>query len=144
VESNLNEEYDKNNDESMSYEEVEANTDESHDSQVPISETINEASTTLRNVNVIREELCKLSLNPCEREYYNNCILPLLTILSGITTSSLNLASSANYLSNSNIIFRKKSDIKDTLHLAYDINKKSEDVYKTLVVRIDKLLDCIK
>lgn len=144
MDKDFNKKSEENNKESISSKKLDSIIDENEDMQISSSDTINEASTTLRNINVIREELCKLSLNPCEREYFNNCILPLISILTSITTASLNLASSANYLNNSNILFRKKSDIKDTLHLAYDMNRKSEDVYEALKKRIDKLLDCIE
>jgi len=144
VDTDLNKECNKSDDETLSSEKAEDRIDKNQEFEVPISDTITETSANLRNINIIREELCKLSLNPCEREYFNNCILPLLTTLTGITSASSNLASSASDLSNSNILFRKKSNIKDTLDLVYDINKKSEDVYKALVKRIDKMLDCIE
>lgn len=108
--------------------------------EIPISKTITETGETLLSINLIKNELCKLPLNPCEREYFDNSVNPLLVTFYELAAASNQLASSADVLTNSNMVFRKKSKIKDTLDLVYDINKKAEEVYEVLSKRIDKLL----
>jgi len=110
------------------------------DSNLSISPTITQAAATLRNINIIKDELCKLPIDPCEMEFITNNIYPLLNILYQLSTTSYNLASSANLLSTSSIVHPKNSDLKDTVHLVYNINDKCEDVYDVLKKRINFVL----
>ena len=73
-------------------------------------------------------------------EFITNNIYPLLNILYQLSTTSYNLASSANLLSTSSIVHPKNSDLKDTVHLVYNINDKCEDVYDVLKKRINFVL----
>lgn len=109
-----------------------------------ISDSIDKTSTTLQNINNIKEQLAKLELDPWESVYFNYNINPLLIILKELSTTSYNLASSSNALSTSAIVSAKHSKIKDTIHLVYNINDQCEDVYKVLKRRIDFLLDHAK
>lgn len=102
------------------------------------------AAEVLRSINIIKEELCKLPLDLCERQYFDNRILPLLTTLNFLSTASINLSSSVNVLTTSPIVPRKKGKLKDSINLIYDMNSKCKDIYKELEDRIDIMLneDC--
>ncbi|MDW8802015.1 hypothetical protein P8V03_12730 [Clostridium sp. A1-XYC3] len=113
-------------------------------SDTSISDSIDKASSTLQNINNIKEQLAKLDLNPRESLYFDNCINPLLTVLNQLSSTSVNLATSSYYLSTSIITHGKESKLKDTIHLVYDINKECEDVYDVLEKRIDTLLELAK
>lgn len=102
--------------------------------------TISQASDTLKNINTIKDELCKLPLDPCENEYIINSVLPLTNILYMISTASVNLSNSANILTNSPIVHAKKSEIKDTIDLIYNINEECEDLFKVIKKRLNVLL----
>jgi hypothetical protein len=111
------------------------------DEVIDISSTISQTTDTLKNINTIKDELCKLPLNPCEMDYINNSVNPLLNILYQISTASFNLASSANLLSTSSVVHPKKHELKDTVHLVYKINDECEDVYDELKRRINFVLN---
>lgn len=102
--------------------------------------TVSQASDTLKNINTIKDELCKLPLDPCENEYIINSVLPLTNILYMISTASVNLSNSANILTNSPIVHAKKSEIKDTIDLIYNINEECEDLFKIIKKRLNVLL----
>lgn len=106
----------------------------------PTPTTISQASDTLKNINTIKDELCKLPLDPCENEYIINSVLPLTNILYMISTASVNLSNSANILTNSPIVHAKKSEIKDTIDLIYNINEECEDLFKVIKKRLNVLL----
>lgn len=119
------------------YDESNSKCEESEDK---LSESIQDATDILTNINVIKDELCKLPLDPCEKEIFENNLVPMLSLLNYLSNASINLANSANILTNSTIVFRKKSEIKDTIDLVYDLNKKCEKVYEILEKRIDKFI----
>lgn len=106
----------------------------------PISTTIAQTAEMLKNINVIKDELCKLPLNTCEIDYVTTNVLPLLTVLYELSTVSENLAASANFLSISPVVHPKRHDLKDTVHLVYKINDECEDVYEVLKKRINLVL----
>lgn len=107
-----------------------------------INDIVGKTSLLLQNINNIKDELVKLDLNPLEVEYFQNSINPLLTILSQLSTTSINLSVSSNSLATNlaSIVTPKSSRIKDTIHLIYDVNDECEDVFKELKKRINKLL----
>ncbi len=96
----------------------------------------------LKNINSLRDELIKLNLNPEGLFYFNNDVYPLIYTLTSLSTTSLNLSSSASVLSNAIYLKPKDSKIKDTLKLIYEINEQCEDIYNTLKYKIDTLI-CI-
>lgn len=96
----------------------------------------------LKNINSLRDELIKLNLNPEGLFYFNNDVYPLMYTLTSLSTTSLNLSSSASILSNAVYLKPKDSKIKDTLKLIYEINEQCEDIYNTLKYKIDTLI-CI-
>ncbi|WPC40518.1 hypothetical protein [Clostridium sp. JS66] len=96
---------------------------------------------TLKDINSIKDELCKLPLNPCESQYITNSINPLLNILYLLSQTSSGLSTSVNTLTTSSIVHPKNSDIKDTIHLIYKINDECADIYDVLKKRLEILLD---
>lgn len=108
--------------------------------ELPISTTITQTADLLRNINSIKDELCKLPLDTCELEYINNDVNPLLNVLNQLANISANLAVSVNYLTISPVVHPKKSELKDTIHLIYDINEECEDVFDVLKHRINRVL----
>lgn len=105
-----------------------------------MSFTISKSADTLTNINIIKDELCKLPLDTCEREFITNNVTPLLTVLTQLSQISVNLATSAYYLTLSPIVHQKHSEIKDTIHLVYNINDKCDDVYNVVKKRINVVL----
>ncbi|WML37277.1 hypothetical protein [Clostridium sp. OS1-26] len=106
-----------------------------------IFQNISQTSTLLQNINNIREQLARLNIDPSQRIYYENCVVPLLTTLYELSASSATLATSVNFLATSPVVHSKTSQLRDTTHLIYHINEKCEDVYKVLKKRIDIMLD---
>lgn len=98
-------------------------------------------ATTLGSIDIIRNQLSKIPLDPSEKNYIEFHIMPLLNIIDELSATSFNLSSSANQLYNSSVERAKRSKIKDTQKLAYDINKECEDLYYILKKRL-KILKC--
>lgn len=105
-----------------------------------VNSAISQSSDTLRNINIIKDELCKLPLDPCENEFIANNITPLLSVLTQLAAVSVSLSTSTYYLTLSPIEHAKRCDIKDTLHLVYNINDQCEDVYHVVKQRINDVL----
>ena len=116
------------------------NSESLKDENSIISPTISQTANTLKNINIIKDELCKLPLDTCELEYVTNNVFPLLTILYELSTTSQNLASCSSLLSISSVVNPKKHELKDTLHLVYKINEECEDVYDVLKKRLNFVL----
>lgn len=108
---------------------------------MPVSSTINETADVLKNINSIKDELCKLPLDPCENNYISNYINPLLSVLNLLSSTSVNLATSVYYLTNSPVVHPKKSELEDTIHLIYNINEECEDVYKIVKRRLNVVIN---
>ncbi|WP_315118103.1 hypothetical protein [uncultured Clostridium sp.] len=118
-----------------------SNVAENPCADLSINTTISQTADTLKNINSIKDELCKLPLDPCESEYIANSVFPLANILYLVSTASLNLSTSVNVLTTSSIVHPKKSDIKDTIGLIYDINEECEDLFKVIKKRLKILLN---
>lgn len=106
----------------------------------PISDSIIKSAETISSINVIKDEITKLGLNPEEKNYIETYVTPLLNTLYLLSATSLGLASSASHLAVSINTSSKSSKIKDTEKLVYDINEQCEDIYDVLKKRIDVLL----
>lgn len=105
-----------------------------------ISDNIIKSAETISSVNIIKDEITKLGLNPEEKNYIENYVTPLLNTLYLLSATSLGLASSAGHLAVSINTSSKSSKIKDTEKLVYDINEQCEEIYDVLKKRIDVLL----
>lgn len=103
------------------------------------SDLISQSSDLLKNINTIKDELCKLPLNPCESEYINAYIFPIVNTLYLLSTSSVNLSTSVNVLTNSPIVKPKRSKLKSAIHTIYDMNDTCEDLYEIIKERIKNL-----
>lgn len=101
---------------------------------------LNNIEGTLSDLNSIKNQLTQIPLNPLQLNYFNNSVVPLLTSLENLSTISLNLSTTASYLSTSIVMHEKESKLKDTLHLVYKINEDCEDIYHILKRRIETLL----
>ncbi len=120
-------------------ENIDTNSDDGQD--IDINDIVNKTSSTLQNVNNIKDQLSKLDLDPSEADYFQNSINPMLTILSQLSTVSVNLClSSTNLATTLASIVAPKSRIKETIHLIYNINEECDDIYEELEKRINKLL----
>lgn len=106
-----------------------------------LHDEIVKTSETLRAINTTKEELCKLPLNLCERQYFDNRVLPLITTINFLSTTSINLATSVNILTTSPIVPRKKGKLRSTIKLIYEINSKCNDIYNELENRIDIMMN---
>jgi hypothetical protein len=124
-------------------ESAEATDSDTTVDSVTFDSVIEETATKIQSINTIKEEICKLPLNLCEKEYIDNCITPILDITSKLSAISINLANSVNVLTTSPIVTRKKSKIKDTIDLIYDLNEQCENTYDAVKKRIDRLLKSI-
>lgn len=113
-------------------------TNDNSTTQTP-SDPISKSADLLKNLNTIKDELCKLPLNPCESEYIATYIFPIVNTLYLLSTSSLNLSSSVNILTNSPIVKPKRSKLKSTIHTIYDMNDTCEDLYKIVKERLKNL-----
>ncbi|WP_460277008.1 hypothetical protein [Clostridium sp. CTA-1] len=105
-------------------------------------ECIEKTLNRIKNINALRDELIRLKLNPEGLIYFNNEVYPLLYTLTNLSTTSLNLSTSANVLSTAIYLKPKDSKIKDTLKLIYEITEQCEDIYDSLKYKIDTLI-CI-
>lgn len=105
-----------------------------------VSDIIRDTSALLININSIRAELIRLFINLKEPIYFNNSVVPLLTVLTQLSATSYALSSSQDLLSKSIITHAKRSKLKDTIHLIYNMNGECDDVYKELKRRIDLLM----
>ncbi|MDU5013950.1 MAG: hypothetical protein E6257_17685 [Clostridium botulinum] len=105
-------------------------------------ECIEKTLNRIKNINALRDELIRLNLNPEGLIYFNNEVYPLLYTITNLSTTSLNLSTSANVLSTAIYLKPKDSKIKDTLKLIYEITEQCEDIYDSLKYKIDTLI-CI-
>ena len=107
-----------------------------------VSKTINQTVKVLEDINKIKTEMQNFSLNTCESQFYTYQILPLLSILENLAGTSSDLSSSVINLQTSVVVFPKKSKLRKTTHLVYDINSDCYNIYKVLHRRINSLIDC--
>lgn len=120
---------------------IENSIDEASALDISISATIDKTDKTLITINSIKKELCDLPLNPCKKEYFNNSVSPLLQTIDSLSRVSFNLSGAVAVLTSSPIVCCKNSEIKDTIHLMYNINEECEDIYKVLKKRVNVLID---
>ena len=119
---------------------IKGQTSPKSDLNIDVTAAINNTDAMLTAINSIKTELCRLSLNLCEREYVENCVNPILTILFFLSFTSYELSGSVSILSSSPIVPPKKSKLKDTIHLIYNINEECEDLFKVLKKRLKPLI----
>lgn len=110
------------------------------DLNIDVTIVINNTDALLTAINSLKTELCRLNLNFCEREYIDNCVNPILVTLLLLSLTSYELSISVYILTSSPIVPAKKSKLKDTIDLIYNINKEFEELYKVLKKRLKPLI----
>lgn len=75
-----------------------------------------------------------------ERKVFDEYIFPLLTTLYYLSSTSANLSTSVDILSKTYTKHPDSSELKNTVHLIYNINEECEDVFHILKKRINKFL----
>lgn len=109
--------------------------------QDEIKQAMNGVDKALIAIDSINNNLCNLPIDPCIKQYYDSNVAPLLLTMNSLSSISANLATSVSILTNSPIIPRKKSKLKDTIHLIYKLNNDCENIYEVLKKSVDLLLD---
>jgi hypothetical protein len=109
-------------------------------SDVDLASSLGNTATILRNVNDIRNQLVNLNIETFGNNYFDNMVEPFLVTIRDIASTSANLATSANFLSQSILEEVKKSKVKETIDLIYDLNEKAEDVFEILKKRVNTLI----
>ncbi|MDP4146359.1 MAG: hypothetical protein Q8936_18070 [Bacillota bacterium] len=109
-----------------------------------ISSTYDDENDLYGEANAMQEQLSKLHLDSKKQQYVEENIKPLVSLLVGLSSTSFNLSNSAAVLTSNPIVSRKKSKLKDTIRLVYNINDECEDIYKIVKKRINYLLDDAK
>jgi len=104
-----------------------------------VSKAIEKTTSMLKAIISIKSELNRLTLNFCETEYVENYIEPILKILFSLSLISIELSISVSVLTFSPIVPSKKSKIKDTIHLIYNINEECIELYMVLKKRLKQL-----
>lgn len=107
-----------------------------------LTQTLQSIIYRITQVNTLKEELCQLPLNPCEKDYINNNIIPMLDVLVRLSGVGLNFSVSINNLTTSPIVPRKKSKLKEVINATYSLNEQSVRLYKIVKKRINDLLEC--
>jgi len=119
---------------------IKGQTSPKNDLNIDVTETINNTVSMLTAIISIKTELCRLPLSFCEREYVDNYVTPLVTVLFFLSLTSVELSIPVSFLTFSPIVPPKKSKLKDTIHLIYDINEECEELYKMLKKRLKPLI----
>ena len=112
------------------------------DLNIDVSIAINNTTSMLKAITSIKTQLCRLPLDFCEIEYINNYVNPLINTVFYLALTSFELSFSIFVLTFSPIVSAKKSKLKDTINLMYDINEECEEIYKMLKKRLETLLRC--
>ncbi|WP_125153588.1 hypothetical protein [Clostridium rectalis] len=140
ITSNYNS-FNKSNDTENTCNENTSTTEDTNSCNIDIDEALNKAYTKIQTLNLLRDELIRLEINPKGRIYFDNNIFPLLTTLYQLSSTSVSLANSINVLSTSYLVNPKDSKLKDTIKLIYNINKECDDIYCVLKRKVECLLD---
>lgn len=121
----------------------EEKTDESDENTLDcLNDTLASIREKFVDINIIREELTKLKLDPDKKTFFEYNIEPLLKIFDSLSLASQNYGIAISSINVVNL--SKSSEIKQILQLLYDITDKSEDVFKVLEKEIDIILDIYK
>ncbi|MBZ9685907.1 hypothetical protein G9F72_006065 [Clostridium estertheticum] len=119
---------------------IKGQTSPKSDLNMEVTAAINNTDALLTAINSIKTELCRLPLNFCEREYIENCVNPILIALFFLSFTSYELAFTVSILSSSPIVPPKKSKLKKTIRIIYNINEECEELYKLLKKRLEPLI----
>lgn len=110
------------------------------DSNGTVISDITRTAAALTGVNVIKQQICRLPLDLCQRAYFDENVAFLLSIIDSLSLSAYNLMATANYLSLAAAASRKESNIRDIICTSYEMDKQCIEVYEVLRKRIKILL----
>lgn len=88
------------------------------------------------SLNTLRTQLNLLTINDYELLYVNNCILPLIQILSQLSNTSSLIMATVQLLNDSTTTKRKTSKLKKVEKTAYKILEQINCIYPILECRI--------
>ncbi len=90
------------------------------------------------NINILRYEVDRLTLDFKARAYFENDVRPLIDTLYTLSLASLDYSTAAKNVASIN--FGSSSKIKDALDLTKEVNEISEDLIRVLRCKIDNML----
>lgn len=114
-----------------------------NDLYMDVNAAIDNTDALLTAIIAVNTELCRLTLNLCESAYIDYYVNPILTSLFSLSIISFELSISISVLSFSPIVPPKKSKLKSTIDLIYDINEECEDLFKVLKKRLKPLTELL-
>lgn len=97
---------------------------------IDIQSELSRILSTITSVNDIRAQIIRLGLNPSLRFAIETEVVPVLNILTALSTASDFFSVAAFNLSNIN--FAKSHEIRKLLELIYNISDLSEDVFEVV------------
>ncbi|MCB2289012.1 hypothetical protein LGK97_04425 [Clostridium sp. CS001] len=121
-------------------------TDEKVSMEQPIPDTsetdngcdIKSLTDKVVNINLLRFELDKLTLDFKARAYFENDIKPLIDTLNVLSYGSANFSISATNMAGTN--FGHSSKIKESLDLVEEINEIAEELIEVLKCKVHNML----
>jgi len=102
-----------------------------------IDDELTKITGVMKNINLFKEGIANLDLNPRLRVYYDFEVFPLLGTLNDFENEAGNFGSGVNNIA----LILKKSQIEDQKDLVVDVINQSIDVYKELEGKIDVLIE---
>ena len=121
-------------------------TDEKISTEQPLSDTsetdsncdIKSLTDKVANINLLRFELDRLTLDFKARAYFENDVKPLIETLTALSLSSYNFSTTASNLAGTN--FGHSSKIKESLDLVEELNDISEELIEVLKCKVHNML----
>ena len=108
---------------------------------ISLSDELLSLTEITTSLNILRTQLNLLTLNDYESLYIANSILPLLQILSQLSTTSSYIMTTAQLLNNSTTTKRKTSKLKKVEKNTYKMLEQINCVYPVLECRIYNLIN---
>jgi len=102
-----------------------------------IDDELKKITGVMKNINLLKEGIADLDLNPRLRVYYDFEVFPLLGALNDFENEAANFGDASNNIA----LILKKSQLKDQKDLVVDVINQSIDIYKELEEKIDVLID---
>lgn len=108
---------------------------------ISLSDELLSLTEITTSLNILRTQLNLLTLNDYESLYIANSILPLLQILSQLSTTSSYIMTTSQLLNNSTTTKRKTSKLKKVEKTTYKMLEQINCVYPVLECRIYNLIN---
>lgn len=97
---------------------------------------------TLTQINNLKEQLCLLPLNFCQKDYFINEIFPMLDLMNRLAGTASNISFSTGVLQSTPIVPCDKSKIKEFIYAMYSMNDLTCRLYKIIKKKIEQLTKC--